>query len=249
VVLLAAPSTGMAQVRLPVGESHGVRIVREHGGIVFVFTQSAAKRYQRIAGRLVEVECTDQQPGQGGRPRAFAFLSPPHPGDVTVETSGGVIMRAPKRGRRLVTGDRTRGMDYCRVWLASRVVRRDGARQRIGRRLIVSVPITQRGAVFLDEEVRARRLLQLLSVAGFVADQLKISGWPSYAQLVDQGIPGRRLASLASPADTPPTGTIGYYSDRREHVAVATVSRAGKRMFIDLTADAVSTNVAGYIFQ
>jgi len=218
--LLVGPSTSMAQAPLPVGEAHGVRVVREKGAIVVVFTRRAAKLYRRIAGRLVDVDCTDQQPGQPVPPRAHAFLVPHHPGEITEESSGGVRMRAPRHRRRLVTGDLTRGMDYCRVWLAPRIVRRDGARQRIQRRLIVSVP-------------------------------LKISGWPSYAQLIDQFPSGARagLASLAGPADTPPAGTIGYYSDRLDHVAVATLSRSNRRLFIELEADALHTNVAGYIFN
>jgi len=218
--LLVGPSTSMAQAPLPVGEVHGVRVVREKGAIVVVFTRRAAKLYRRIAGRLVDVDCTDQQPGQPVPPRAHAFLVPHHPSEITEESSGGVRMRAPRHRRRLVTGDLTRGMDYCRVWLAPRIVRRDGARQRIQRRLIVSVP-------------------------------LKISGWPSYAQLIDQFPSGARagLASLAGPADTPPAGTIGYYSDRLDHVAVATLSRSNRRLFIELEADALHTNVAGYIFN
>ena len=206
VVLLVAPSTGMAQTPLPVGEAHGVRIVREKGAIVVVFTKRAAARYKRIAGRFVEIDCTDQDPGQPGPPRAHAFLVPHHPGELTVEAGGGETMRAPKRGRRLVTGDHTRGMDYCRVWLAPRTVRRHGERQRIPRRVIVSVPLTQTGAVFLDEESKARRLMGLLFVAGIVADELKISGWPSYEQLVDAAGPEARprLVSLAGPMDTPP---------------------------------------------
>jgi hypothetical protein len=111
VVLLVAPSSGLAQTPLPVGEAHGVRIVREKGALVVVFTKRAAKRYKRIAGRLVEVNCIDQQPRQPGPPRAYAFLAPPHPGELTEEAGGGVTMRAPKRGRKLVTGDLTRGMD------------------------------------------------------------------------------------------------------------------------------------------
>jgi hypothetical protein len=250
VVLLVAPSTGMAQAALPVGEAHGVRIVREQGAIVVVFTERAARLYKRIAGRLVEVDCTDQEPRQPGPPRAHAFLAPDQPGKLTEEAGGGVTMRAPNRRRKLVTGDLTRGMDFCRVWLAPRAVRRDGARRRIGRRLIVSVPLTQAGAVFLDEELRARRLLALLAVAGFVADEVKISGWPSYAQLVDTVGPGARprLVSLASPTDTPPPRTIGYYSDRQEHVAVATLSRSGRRLFIEGAGDVLSTNVAAHIF-
>jgi hypothetical protein len=250
VVLLAVPSSGSAQAPLPVGEAHGLRIVREQGAIVVVFTHRAVKRYERIAGRLVSIDCIDQKPSQGP-PRAFTFIGPPHPGDITVESGGGVTMRAPKRGRRLETGDLTRGMDYCRVWLEPRTVRRDGARQRLGRRLIVSIPLTQAGAVFLDEETKARKLLSLVFIAGLVAEELNITGWPSYTQLVDTlgQHSRRRLVALAAPADTPPARTIGYYSDRREHVAVAILSRSGRRLFIEARGDVLTTNVVRHIFQ
>ena len=249
-VLLAAPSGAMAQAPLPVGESHGVRIVRDQGAIVFVFTDRAAKRWRRIAGRMISVDCIDHEPSAGGPPRARTFVGPPHPGDITEESGGGVTMRAPKRGRRLETGDLTRGMDFCRLFLEPRTVRRDGTRQRTPRRLVVSVPLTQAGAVFLDEQTRARRLLLTLALAGFVAEELKLTGWPSYTQLIEAaGTRARvRFASLAAPGDTPPARRIGYYSDRREHVAVAIVSRSGKRLFVEGTGDALSTNVAEHIF-
>jgi hypothetical protein len=241
----------LAQAPLPVGEAHGVRIVREKGAIVVVFTQRAAKRWRRIAGRWVSIECVDQHPSAPGPPRAYTFIGPQSPGGITEESGGGVIMRAPERGRRLRTGDLTRGMDYCSVWLEPRTVRRDGERLRTSRRLIVSVPLTQAGAVFLDEQTRARRLLVTLTLAGFVADRLKISGWPSYAQLVEtlgDVDARRRFVSLAAPTDMPPAGRIGYYSDRREHVAVAIVSRSGKRLFIEGAGDVLTTNVAAYVF-
>jgi hypothetical protein len=38
VVALAVPSAGAAQSPLPVGEHNGVRIVREQGALVIVFT-------------------------------------------------------------------------------------------------------------------------------------------------------------------------------------------------------------------
>jgi hypothetical protein len=47
VVLLVVPSSGMAQAALPVGEAHGVRIVREKGAIVVIFTKRAATRGSR----------------------------------------------------------------------------------------------------------------------------------------------------------------------------------------------------------
>jgi hypothetical protein len=249
-VLLLAPSTSTAQGALPVGESNGVRIVRERGALVVVFTKRAAKLYRRIAGRLVEVDCTDKQPRRPGPPRAYAFLTPPNPGEITEESGGGVTMRAPKRRRKLVTGDLTRGTDYCRLWLVPRTVSRDAERRRRERRLIVSVPLTQTGAVFLDEESKALQLLRWLSLAGLVANELKVRGWPSYAQLVDQ-LPSEvrhRLVSLASPADTPPARTIGYYSDRNEHVAFVIVSKSGRRLLFELAGDVLTTNVAEYVF-
>lgn len=244
-VLLAAPSTGVAQTKLPVGEAHGVRIVREHGAIVVVFTQLAAKLYKRIAGRVVGVDCVDQQPGQ--RPPGGDT------GGIDVfggERSGAAPVRAPKRGRKLVTGDRSRGMDYCEVWLPARTVRRHGERQRIASRLIVSVPLTQTGAVFLDERSKARLLVQVLLAASLVVEQRHLLGWPTYEVLWDWGFrkAGKRFARLASPTDTPPPRAIGYYSDGDDHVAIAILSRSGRRLFIEYTSDALNTNVAGYIF-
>ena len=101
-----------------------MRIVRERGAIVFVFTQRAAKLYRRIAGRLVHVYCigtaNDESAGTGGN-------------DLISGVGSGVEpLRVPKRGRKLVTGDRKRGWDYCEIWLTARPVRRHGEPQRIG---------------------------------------------------------------------------------------------------------------------
>jgi len=240
-VLLVAPSTAAAQTALPVGEAHGVRIVRERGAIVVVFTQRAAKLYERIAGRSVSVYCTgpaDHPPATTGGDRA-----------ISEEASGGVTMRAPKRGRRLVTGDLTRGMDYCRVWLAARTVRRNGERRRIRPRLIVSVPLTQAGAVFLDEQSKARGLVRVLIAASLVTEQEHVVGWPTYDLLLESGFRklGKRFVSLASPTDTPPAGAIGYYSHGRD-VTVAVLSRTGRRLFISSTGDVLSTNVGSYVY-
>jgi hypothetical protein len=247
VILLAAPSAGVAQTKLPVGEADGVRVVRERGVLVFVFTQRAAKLRKRIAGRVVEVDCVDQQPPERP-PRAdtggFEVLRG--------ENSGGEPVRAPKRGRKVVTGDRRRRLgDYCRVWLLGRPVRRPGGlrRRRIG--LIVSVPLTQPGAVFLDEESKALNLSKLLFAVSLVAGQRHLNGWPTYGVLWDAGLRklGKRFVRLASPADTPPAGAIGYYSDGHHHVAVAILSGSGRRLFIEYAGDALSTNVQGYIFR
>ena len=152
VAVALVPSAAAAQ--LPVGEADGVRIVRERGAIVVVFTQRAERLWRRVAGRVVSVHCWER-----GEPDEDGFLS---------VSGGGSSLRAPKRGRRLDTGDHTRGMDYCRVWRAPRWVRRGRERVRLGRRLIVSIPLTQKGAVYLDEQSKARLLQRLLLVASLL---------------------------------------------------------------------------------
>ena len=61
-------------------------------------------------------------------------------------------------------------MDTCGVWLEPRTLTRNGERRRYGRELLVAIPLTQRGAVHLDEEARARALMGLLAFASIHAD-------------------------------------------------------------------------------
>jgi hypothetical protein len=233
--LVAAP---LARAQLPVGEADGVRVVRERGAFVVIFTPRAEKLRRRVAGRLVSVMCTDLPPEMD----SFGTL---------VISSGGGSYRMPKRGRRLRTGDLTRRLDYCRVALVRR-------RQR-SREPIVAVPLTQVGAVYLDEEEKAHELLQLLFVAGSVAERLELKAYPTYSQLVDflaarpggpsPGHISGGLVALSSPSDTPPAGKLGYYSDGAERTVVAVVSRSGRRLFIEGEPGGVlRTNVSEFVF-
>jgi hypothetical protein len=234
--LMLAASPASAQGQLPVGQAEGVRVVRERGAIVVIFTARAEKLYKRIAGKLVEVSCTELPDDQG-------------PGLVSTST-GAVTLRAPPRRGRLRTGDLTRGMDYCRVSLPARTVTRKGNRRRIAKRVVVSVPLTQKGAVFLDEEEKASDLLGTLLLAGFVADELKLDVYPTHAQLIAEYPKAAKvIVALANPTDSPPAGVVGYYSDGQEHVVVAIMSASGRRLFVEHAADnVVSTNVGRYIF-
>ncbi len=235
-VLLIVPSTAFAQAELPVGEAEGVRVVRERGAVVVVFTARAAKLYKRIAGKLVRVACSELAEDDG-------------PG-FSSGSSGSVSLRAPPRRGKLRTGDRTRGMDYCRVWLASRTVTRKGERTRIPSMLVVSVPVTQKGAVFLDEEAKSGELLGGLALVSVVAERRNLDVYPTYAQLVD-AFPkvAQEVTALANPTDSPPRGRVGYYSDGQQHVVFAVLSASGRRLFLEFAADEVlSTNVAGHIF-
>jgi hypothetical protein len=229
-IALVLPSAATAQVPLPVGETDGVRVVREQGAIVVVFTKRAEKLRRKLAGKRVTVGCTE-------------FI--PH------GTFGGeVTQRAPRRGRRIRTGDRTRGMDYCRVWLAARTVRRGGEQIRRSRRLVVSIPLTQEGAVFLDEESRVRLMVGAVVFSEFEARDRNRTGYLTPAELLDAFPRLKRVpvVALAAPSDTPPAGAIGYYSDGAQHVAVVGLSTLGRRLFFESNGDVLHTNVAKYVF-
>jgi hypothetical protein len=42
---------------------------------------------------------------------------------------------------------------------------------------------------------------------------------------------------------------MGYYSDRADHIAVVMLSRAGRRLLIELDGDTLTTNLFGYIYS
>jgi hypothetical protein len=237
-IVLAQPAAA-AGVQLPVGQADGVRIVREHGAIVVVFGPSADRLWRRVAGRRVEVMCE-----KGPDP------DPDDPGTFVTE-GGGTTMRAPKRGRRLRTGDLTRGMDICEVSLPPRTVRRNGVRRHYGRRLIVSIPLSQRGAVRLDERARTQALVALLSIGAVLGSEGR---YATSAELVAQVPKLRRpprlsVVELAGPADTPPAGSIGYYSDGAQHAAAVVLSASGRRLFFEADVDRViRTNVSEYVY-
>jgi hypothetical protein len=227
---LAAPSAATAQGPLPLKPTDGVRIVRERGQIVVVFAKRAERLWRRVAGRRVDVHCTKLfEDGTG---------------------SGNNLVRAPKRGRRIPTGDGSRGWDYCRLWLEARTVRRDGRSRRVPRRLIASLPLTQQGTVFLDNQYNAFLLNIVLMVSESLAEERGREGYltpDELMELTSTAPRGPTLVVLASSSDTPPAGTVGYYSDGAKHAAVVTVSAAGKRLFIEVNGDAVHTNVLRYL--
>jgi hypothetical protein len=240
VVSVAAPSAVAQTPQLPLGQADGVRIVREHGAIVVVFTARAERLWRRVAGRRVSVLCEERS-----GPDAFGFEE---------IAGGGTTMRAPRRGRRVRTGDLTRGMDVCEVWLEARTVTRNGERRRLRRELIVTIPLTQQGAVRLDEHDRARELFGIIALASANAGLHGLDGYPTPEAFVDhlralKPALGLSVVALPSPSDTPPAGSIGYYSDGAQHVATVVLSATGRRLFLEFDVDQViRTNVLGYIY-
>jgi hypothetical protein len=230
-LLLALAVPAAAQTPLLVGKADGVRLIRERGELVVVFTPRAQRLWRRVAGKRVDVSCVEFLEG-GTR-------------------SGGNLLRAPKRGRRIRTGDHSR-VDYCRVWLPRRRVGRGSRRETRGPVLIVSIPFTQEGAVFLDEQNNAIALFGLLMVSQLAAEEAGKKGYLTYAELIEFATNARRASSLlvelASPSDTPPPEKLGYYSDGASHAAAVVLSAQGRRLFLEYNGDALHTNIARYVF-
>ena len=158
---------------------------------------------------------------------ACTQLGPDRPG-ITWETVGSEGFRMPRR-RRVVRRYVGKGYDYCTL--------------RLGRKRLVTFATSERGEVLVDEQYRT---LSLVSVLITAADD---SG--RYRTSVEFGaaVPFP-ITPLASPADTPPPGSVGYYSDGAQHAATVMLSAAGRRLFIEVEADDVlHTNVARYLLR
>ena len=237
--VVSAPAS--AQQPLPVGKSKGVEAKRVHGQITLTFTKRAERLRRRLAGREVIVTCTNVPRDRGIR-------------GGTRTTGGDTDVRIPAKRRSVRTGEASRPLDYCRISLPARKITRKGRSQRIPRQLLVSIPLTQAGAVRLDEESKATSIAGALIVVQLLAERRKLNTWPTPAQVLaylqklsPKG--ARRFTPLANAAATPPAGTIGYWSDGGENASFVVLSRAGRRLFLALGADHVlSTNLTEYLF-
>jgi len=129
------------------------------------------------------------------------------------------------------------------------VVSRPGARLVRPERSLVAVPLTQRGAAYLDEAMKVEQLNALILAVGILADRRGQRAFPS-AQEIARRSRGEVVA-LPSPEapPPPPPGKLGYFTDGGRKLAVAMLSRLGRRLFIEYDADTntLRTNVHEYL--
>ena len=235
------PAGAMAQQPLPVGQSKGVEAKRVHGQITLTFTKRAERLRRRLAGRDVIVTCTNVPRDRGIR-------------GGTRTTGGDTDVRIPAKRRSVRTGEASKPLDYCRISLPARKITRKGRTRKLPRQLLVSIPLTQAGAVRLDEESKAASIAGALIVVQLLAEKQKLNTWPTpaavlaYLQKLSQK-GARGFAPLANAAATPPAGKVGYWSDGGQNAAFVILSRAGRRLFLELGADHVlRTNLTEYLF-
>ena len=158
---LLAPAAAQAQTEtdLPVGEARGVRLVRADGGaLVLIFSDRAAKLRKRINSR-------------------YAWLSCTHLGEL-FSSSGSGNVDASGHSRVLRTGFHPGPSDYCRFFIRAHTVKRKGERRRISRRVLFNIPLTQPGAVFLDEEAKTGDMFIVDLFAAFAKDRQDLAGAP-----------------------------------------------------------------------
>lgn len=229
-LLLPSAAHAQGETDLPVGSAHGVRLVEERGGFVLIFSHRSAKLRERINSRYAWIACTSLG-------EVFSSV-----GSGNLDVSG--------HGRRVATGFSVDHADFCRFFLRAHTVKRHGGRHHVSRRELFSIPLTQAGAVYLDEESKTGDMHLISLLASFAKDSRKLDGYPSYAVLVREYPKlAKVVVQLSAPGDTPPPKRIGYYSDGREHLALVILSASGKRLFIEVSAgDVLSTNVAAYLF-
>lgn len=233
-----APTAHGATRQLPVGEAQGVRFERSGQSLVLVFTRRAEALRRRLAGRLVSIECVDE------------------PDDVWDRTGGGggPNVRVPRTRRRVEVGRGRSDADYCRVRAPIRARDLHGGSRIDDRRTFVSIPRTQLGAIFLDEEEKASALAFVMFLADEMAARSRPRGFPAPARLVERmharfaRIP---VAALAAPGDVPPAVAVGYYSDGDRHMAVSTLAATGRRLFVEIVLgdDVLHTNVGQHLFD
>jgi hypothetical protein len=208
---------------LPIGtDTHGVlaRIVR--GDVVITFKRGAAGRYRRIAGHTVEVGCV-------------SLIRTTSSGAATERGFAGGRLIAPRRRAPLreFVGESGRRPDYCAVQLLT---------GRTSRVEIAAVPVSARGATYLDERRTVREIVGLLLLTQRPSGRPTS---PASMQTLTRGL----VVPVAGPEQRPPLGHVGYWTDGTNEVYLGALSHYGVLYFYqyEISSDVVTTNVLDWL--
>ena len=223
VVALTLPTA--AQAQLPVGSADGVRDRpgwRTRGGLHPAGNEAVASgRRPRGDGRSAPscpILTTGPQPI--GSDEFNVLRAAPRPA---------AAHRTPHSGERPLRGP---------AWRLARWERANGVGASAAER-IVSIPLTQAGAVFLDERKRSLAMMGVRPPRRAAPRQPRRRGLPGPGAVRGARIHDSAAASAtggrASPAakEHHAEGAVGYWSNGARSVAVAIVSASGRRLFIE----------------
>lgn len=215
---------GAAAAELPVGQAKGVSVKVGRHGVNFRF----AKRLDPTVAALlrprrrVDLSCTNLGPLKmdGSRPSS--------------RESERVQLRDRLTRLRLPTSRGPRP-SFCTIRLASTGI------------VIVDVPVTQDGAIYLDERHTAFGIRNAVFTAASDAEHAGRATFEPADQFVDRyGFEGDMIV-LATPDASPPAGAIGIFSDGVRHFAAVALTTLGRRMFYDIDGDVLTTNATTYL--
>jgi hypothetical protein len=229
-LLAATATTASGAVRpsgdvapLPIGtDTHGVLARVVGSDAVFTFKPAAAGRYRRIAGHTVEAGCV-------------ALVRTTRSGAATEKIWAGRRLLASQRRSplRVFIGERGGKPDYCAVLL----IRPRGTPLEVA-----AVPVSAKGARYLDERTTVRTLLGLLLLTSGP------SGHPTPASSM-QAVTHGEVVPVAGAEQPPPAGHVGYWTDGANVVYLGALTHSGVLFFYqyDISTNIVTTNVLDWL--
>jgi hypothetical protein len=216
-VVMSAGQTASRSQRPPaaqaLGSDAGILVTRESGGrVVIRFTGTQPRRVRRLVGKAVGVRCFRY--GSAGL----------GPSEMKISSATAPLRSLAKPVRTAITGR----YDACTVL--------DPATSAA----LAHVPLSALGLDHIDEDATLTRIIVAASIAGREADAAHVSTYPPTAELA-RTLPARTVA-LERQEDSPAQGQLGVFTDGARHLEVVALTRSGRRIFLDFTADVVSTN-------
>lgn len=236
--VLVVAGQALAVLRLSTGSTRYVRIVHlRHGQLSVALTAAGQKRFGQLmrGGMALDATCTTLGPAVQG----FSERS-------SSESSEGADgpHRRPTYHTLL-----DRHADFCDIGRVQLTITQNSFEaSSVSGPTLDSIALTQRGAAFLEEDRLTATGLAVLEVAIGEAQHQPDGHFLTAQQFVSGDPLGHlRIVVLVSPSDTPPAGTVGFYSDGVNHAEVVEVSRLGQRIFIDSNDGVLSTNAAEHL--
>lgn len=230
-MLVAAAPADAVEPHLRTGSTAFVRVVHLRGArLTLALTATGRNEFARVVrGKFLDGRCARLR----ATPQGVVDASESSPSELVKGARGKFIPRTLL----------DRHADYCDVGLAT--VTNNGQDQAsLPAPLLDSVPLTQRGAEYLDEDQVALTLQTTLSFAEIASLHDPAGRFPASSKFA-RTLPD--VVALASPADTPPRGKTGYYSDGAAHAEIVDVSILGARLFIDMNRGVLVTNASEHL--
>ena len=214
---------GAAAAELPVGHAKGVSVQVGRHGVTFRFAKTLDVTVAALLRlrRRVELSCTRLGPLRidGGRTSSRESERVP----------------VPKRPRRLRLAAAGQHPSFCTIRVVSTGL------------AIVHIPVTQDGAVYVDERHTLFEIRNAVFTAADDAEEAGSGAFEPADRFVERYGSGGEMVALATPDAAPPAGTIGIFSDGAHHFEAVALSTLGRRLFYDIDGDVLTTNGTPYL--